>query len=88
MCRAKADKRALVRVGRLPQGVVVVDETGKGPGRGAYVCRRRACWQDRHVVARLGHALKTTLSADDRARLATFGARLAADDESPGDVMG
>ena len=80
MCRARADKRGLVRIARLADGTVVVDETGKGPGRGAYLCHRRECWGARGLAARLGAALKTTLSGDGRARLSAFAAGLPADD--------
>jgi predicted RNA-binding protein YlxR (DUF448 family) len=40
-------------------------------GRGAYLHDRRECW-DRALKGALGHALKTTLTVDDRARLEEF----------------
>lgn len=30
---------------RTPDGQVVVDRTGKMPGRGAYLCPQRACFE-------------------------------------------
>jgi len=71
-CRARRDKRLLIRVGWRSDAGVVVDASGKGPGRGAYLCRRRACWRDAKVGARLGRALKVTFTAEDLARLAVF----------------
>ena len=40
-------------------------------GRGAYLHDRRECW-DRALKGALGHALKTTLTVDDRARMDEF----------------
>jgi len=44
-CREVGGKRQLVRLVRTPEGTVEVDETGKRPGRGAYLHRQRSCWQ-------------------------------------------
>jgi uncharacterized protein len=52
-----------VRIARLSDGTVAVDPTGKGAGRGAYVCRRRECCQDARLEQRLGRALRTTVVA-------------------------
>jgi uncharacterized protein len=43
VCRSVREKPQLVRLIRLPEGTVVVDETGTSPGRGAYVCRGTGC---------------------------------------------
>jgi hypothetical protein len=66
-----------VRIVRTPAGVEV-DLTGKKPGRGAYLCRQQACWQEAMRKNRLEAALKTKLSADDRLKLNEFAASLAA----------
>ena len=76
-CRRQQPKRAMVRVVRTPLGAIVVDPTGKASGRGAYLCRGTPCWEGglrRQVLAR---ALKTTLSAADRAALEAYAAGLA-----------
>jgi predicted RNA-binding protein YlxR (DUF448 family) len=44
-CREVEDKRRLTRLVRTPEGTVEIDETGKRPGRGAYLHRRLSCWQ-------------------------------------------
>lgn len=72
VCRAVRDKRTLVRVYRLPDGSAAVDPTGKGPGRGAYLCRRRACWLDAGLGRRLAHALKAAPADMDAAALRAF----------------
>ncbi len=38
------------------------------PGRGAYLCRNRSCWE-RGLRGALAGALRTTLTEDDRRRL-------------------
>jgi predicted RNA-binding protein YlxR (DUF448 family) len=58
----------LVRIALDEQGARV-DETGKGPGRGAYLCRRSACWIARERDARLAQALKSKLTDTDKSRL-------------------
>ena len=42
-CREMKEKRELIRIVRTPEGEVVMDNTGKRSGRGAYVCRRAEC---------------------------------------------
>ncbi|MSQ31582.1 MAG: DUF448 domain-containing protein, partial [Dehalococcoidia bacterium] len=40
-CRRTGDQRTFVRLVRAADGAVQVDEAGKAPGRGAYLCRAR-----------------------------------------------
>ena len=75
-CRATTDKRELVRVVRAPAGLVEVDLTGKKAGRGAYLCRRSGCWEAAFKKDRLGVALRTKLTAEDRQGLMAFAAAL------------
>ncbi len=42
-CRESKPKRELIRVVRAPDGTLSMDNTGKKPGRGAYVCRAENC---------------------------------------------
>jgi uncharacterized protein len=69
-CRDVLSKRALVRVVRTTEGVLV-DPTGKISGRGAYLHNQRSCWE-RGLKGALANALKTSLSAEDRQRLEEF----------------
>ena len=69
VCGEAYSKRELVRVVRTPQGKVVLDATGKTPGRGAYLCRKPSCWDMRVAVPRLQRALRATLDEDARAAL-------------------
>jgi predicted RNA-binding protein YlxR (DUF448 family) len=60
----------MVRLVRTVDGVQM-DPTGKLAGRGAYLHDRHECWE-RGLKGALAHALKTTLTSDDRARLEEF----------------
>ena len=60
----------MVRIVRTTEGVRV-DATGKLAGRGAYLHDRRECWE-RGVKGALAHALKATLSEEERLRLEEF----------------
>ena len=42
-CRGLFDKRDLMRIVRTPEGDLLLDKTGKLPGRGAYVCDTVDC---------------------------------------------
>jgi predicted RNA-binding protein YlxR (DUF448 family) len=70
----------MVRIVRTADGVQI-DPTGKLPGRGAYLHDRRECWE-RGLKGTLGHALKTSLMPEDRARLEEFMNSLPADAEA------
>lgn len=72
----------MVRIVRAPEGGVYIDETGKKPGRGAYICRSRTCWEEALKGKQLEHALKTTLSEKEKATLAEFVATLPGDGEA------
>jgi len=76
LCQQVRPKRELVRVVRTPAGTIAIDEKGKAPGRGAYLCRQRACWESALARERLDHALKIKLGAEDRATLLAYGQQL------------
>ena len=57
VCRTVQSKRELVRIVRTPEGPLVIDETGKQNGRGAYLCRQRSCWEAALNGRQLGKAL-------------------------------
>jgi len=71
-CREKRPKWELVRVVRTPQGGVEIDPRGKKAGRGAYLCRRRECWEIGLKRKRLQSALKSEIVSEQRTELITF----------------
>jgi predicted RNA-binding protein YlxR (DUF448 family) len=78
VCRGKRPQRDLVRVTRSDEGVVVGAGV-RGPGRGAYVCRRAACWDAPHRGRALEAALKMRLGPEDVAALERWRAEHAAE---------
>ncbi|MCE7938889.1 DUF448 domain-containing protein [bacterium] len=83
-CRTRRPKTSLVRLALAPGGALAVDATGKGSGRGAYLCRRRACWAVKGLAPRVGHALRTPLTMEHQAQLAAMADRLCDEDEVNG----
>jgi predicted RNA-binding protein YlxR (DUF448 family) len=69
-CREVLPKRQMLRIVRTAEGVKI-DLTGKLAGRGAYLHDQRECWV-RGLRGALAHALKTELTAGERAQLEDF----------------
>ena len=84
-CRQSQDKKNLVRLVKTPDGVFV-DETGKLPGRGAYLHADRSCWET-GVEKHLQKALRTTCSEEDLERLHSYLDSMIEDSE-PGNQDG
>ncbi len=63
-CQEKRPKKELVRVVRTPDGEVVLDTTGKKPGRGAYLCPAEECFKKAIKGRRLEKNLRHPISAD------------------------
>ena len=76
VCRAIRPKRDLVRVVRTPENVIVIDETGKCSGRGAYLCRQRDCWDMESIKRQLERALRVTCTAEAVSELEAYAAKL------------
>jgi len=74
-CRTTRPKRDLVRIVRTAEGVMV-DETSKRSGRGAYLCRQRDCWDKALAHRQLDKALKMTLNAEVKAQLQEYASGL------------
>jgi len=68
-CRSSRPKRELVRLVRAKTGEIEADSAAKKPGRGAYLCRERACWEKALKGAGLEKALRCSLTQDSRQRL-------------------
>lgn len=71
-CRQIKEKRSLIRLVRAENGVAQVDISGKQPGRGAYLCPSRACWELVLKKDRLSYALRTKVSSDNRQTLLQY----------------
>ena len=62
-CRTTRPKRELQRIVRTPDGRVVIDETGRLSGRGAYACPGTDCLTTAIKRGALARALETPLPA-------------------------
>jgi hypothetical protein len=72
----------MIRLVRTTDGVQV-DPTGKRAGRGAYLHDRRECWE-RALKGALAHALKATLTMNDRTQLEEYMSSLPVEAEVVG----
>ncbi len=70
-CREVNEKRSLIRIVRTPDGVVV-DPTGRMPGRGAYLHDSKECWEKALKRGILARGLKTEISPEDMDMLQAY----------------
>ena len=63
-CGESFPKKDLIRVARSPEGDVALDFTGKMSGRGAYVCKRTACFQKARRAKRFQNNLELNIPED------------------------
>ncbi len=76
-CGTAAAKRGLVRIVRGSDGSVQPDETGRKPGRGAYLHTDRSCWDTALKKGRLQRSLKTAIQPADLTALQSFATAFA-----------
>ena len=87
-CRRTGDQPSFVRLVRSPEGDVQPDEgKRRSPGRGAYLCRNRSCWE-RGLRGALAGALRTTLTEADRGRLRAYADAFTDDTEQTAPAAG
>ena len=60
-CGEIKNKFEFLRIVKLPDGSVVLDKTGKLPGRGAYVCDNKQCIAKALKSGKISRTLKTKL---------------------------
>ena len=76
-CREVLPKRTMIRIVRTVEGVKV-DPTGKLAGRGAYLHDRYECWEQ-GLNGALAHALKASITLEERKELEEFMSTLPQD---------
>ena len=86
-CRSHSAKRGLIRLVRTPEGQVEVDPTGRRPGRGAYLCPQRSCWEEALARRALNRALRVVLTPQEIARLREYAQTLPVAEEEPGEAL-
>ena len=60
-CGESFPKKELIRVVRDPEGNIALDFTGKMSGRGAYVCKRTACFAKARKAKRFQNNLEVAI---------------------------
>ncbi|MFO8009438.1 MAG: YlxR family protein [Dehalococcoidia bacterium] len=78
-CRQVRPKRYMVRLVHSADGEVKPDPKGKLPGRGAYLCKRRGCWEQafkKDRKNRIAGTLKTSITQENRGRLIDYAMEL------------
>ena len=71
-CRQIKEKKALIRLASTENGIAEIDVLGKKPGRGAYLCPKKTCWELALRKNRLDYALRTKLHDDNRQTLREY----------------
>ncbi len=66
VCREHKGKNDLIRVVKAKDGKVSLDESGKMPGRGTYVCKNKECWRALENNNALEHGLRCAISSHDK----------------------
>lgn len=56
-CRTAAPRKSMIRIVRTPSGEVVIDAAGRADGRGAYLCKNKACIEKAILQRRAERAL-------------------------------
>src|SRR5438093_5125303 len=64
-CRAQREAYDLLRFACTPQGEVILDASGRAPGRGVYVCCDVRCLRKALKSAKLALAVKRPVTVPD-----------------------
>ena len=71
-CRQTKEKKTLIRLVSTENGTAEIDVFGNKPGRGAYLCPKKTCWELALRKNRLDYALRTKLHDDNRQTLREY----------------
>ena len=61
VCKARSDKKDLIRLVKSPDGKIFIDSAKKLPGRGAYICPDLECLERAKKSGVLAHALRAEI---------------------------
>ena len=64
VCRAQKNKNELLRIVKNKENIIKVDEIGKQPGRGAYICDKIECLEKVIKSKRLERVLECSLDEE------------------------
>ena len=71
-CRQVKEKKELIRLVSTEKGIAEIDVFWKKPGRGAYLCYKKSCWELALKKNRVDYALRTKLRDDSRQALREY----------------
>lgn len=63
-CREMKEKKALIRIVRSPEGELSLDNGGRKPGRGAYLCPNPECMRKARKSKALERAFDTPVPTE------------------------
>ncbi len=63
-CQEMKTKNELIRVIKTPENEIVLDESGRKNGRGAYICKSSDCFNKAKKSKALDRSLKATISEE------------------------
>ena len=69
-CRQRRDKKDLMRVVLDSEGNISYDPSGKLPGRGSYLCKKRECIMMELKAHRLSKGLRHNVDEEELKRVA------------------
>ena len=61
-CQEMKEKKSLIRVVKTAEGDIILDDTGKKNGRGAYICKSLECIKKAKKTKALERSLGVSLS--------------------------
>lgn len=64
VCRKQKNKNELLRIVKNKENIINVDENGKEPGRGAYICYDRECLEKVEKTKKLEKVLNVKIKDD------------------------
>lgn len=68
-CGEHFPKSSLIRILRTPEGEIIIDQTGKKSGRGAYICKNAECLKKARKQRRLESSLECAIPNEVYERL-------------------
>ena len=83
VCRTQKNKNELLRIAKNKENIINVDEIGKQPGRGAYICYDMECLEKAKKSKRLEKALEIKIEDEIYEQM-----RNAIERKNGGDVIG
>ena len=75
-CNESKPKKELIRIVKTPEGEMLVDDTGRANGRGAYICNAPECLQKAIKTKGLNRAFKMNVDTDVLIKLSEEMAKL------------